>query len=323
MSLKFNSIVDPGQEVVSQIAALDRDNPFATAEYLAVRKRLGAEGCAFVLTSDGAPVAGCLAFMTRGRMNSRIEITSLPVLPDPRLFWDGLFEFCKDQGISVLSTHTFGSTETSIAELSNRVALRRRSEYRLDLTQPDLWHGLNRRHQRLIKKAMKAGLEVRGSDDRTAREMHLQLANLSLDRRRGRGEVIDSQITAADVDAFLECGAGSIVQAVVGEQVYATMLVARSENGGYAQSSGTSTEGRDLGASHFLFYEVARRMKAEGARVFNLGGASDGSVGLEQFKLGLGAERIELESAEFYMGSPLKKFATGAISLLKGLTFPI
>lgn len=323
MNLDFKAVQDPTSELVRKIAAITPENPFYTPEYLEVRKRLGAEPWSISLDSAGEPVNGCIVFLTRGRLNSRMEVTSLPVLDDPAAFWNGIFDFCSQQGVSVLSVHTFASIEPTIGETKRRIGHKRRSEYRLDLGQSDLWSVMNRRHHRLIKRGEKAGLTIQRSNSPEARETHVQLANMSLDRRRTRGEAIDYGIERSDVDAFIECGAGELVQAVIGDDVHATMLVARSQAGGYAQSSGTSTAGRGMGASHFLFYEVAKLLRSEGSSVFNLGGADEHSVGLQEFKHGLGATRIELESAEFFTGSKLKRFATGAVSLLKSITFPI
>lgn len=323
MHLRFNALVDPPSDLVRKISELTPENPFYTVEYVAVRKRLGAEVCSITLEANDKPVTGCFAFITRGKLNARAEITSLPVIPEKALFWKGVFDLCRANGISVLSAHTFGSIEPLITEVNKRLSLKRRSEYRLDLTQPDLWTVMNRRHHRLIKKGRSSGLTIRRSNSAEAMEAHIRMANMSLERRRGRGESIEAGIEMADVAAFIECGAGELVQAMIGDEVHATMLVARSRTGGYAQSSGTSSFGRDIGASHFLFFEVASLLKEENASVFNLGGADEHSTGLQEFKLGLGAVRIELESAEFFTGSPLKRFATGAISLLKGVTLPI
>lgn len=323
MPLTFNAVINPNEDLVRRISEITRENPFYTKAYLNVRKLSGLVPCGISLNDEAVPVTGCLAFLSKGRFNSRLEITSLPLIPEPEIFWNGLFDFCRDNRVSVLSVQTFASIESTIGEGRKRTSLKRRSEYRLDLTQPDLWALMNRRHHRLVNKAVKNGLVLRRANELASREIHVELANMSLDRRRGRGESIDSKISLADVNAFIEFRAGELVQAIIGDVVHASMLVARSEKGGYAQSSGTSSFGREIGASHFLFYEVAKLLKAEGAEVFNLGGANENSTGLREFKLGLGSKQMDLESAEFYTGGFLKRFATGAISLLKGVTLPV
>lgn len=313
-------MADATVDVVERIAATCPENPFATPQYMEVRRRLGSQPCALWIENDGVIVSGCLAFLTRGRLNARIEITSLPLIHDKDLFWKGSFDFCRRQSVSLLSVHTFASIEPSIGHESKKLDHRRRSEYRLDLSEPDLWNIMNRRHHRLIKRARAAGVSLQRMSDEGARLRHTELANMSLDRRRGRGDNIDCRIELEDVNAFLDEGAGEIFQAICGDEVLSSLLIARSKTGGYAQSSGTSEAGRRLGSSHFVFYEVGCLLQSEGCEVFNLGGADEQSVGLQDFKLGLGSVRIELESANFYTGSKLKKFATKAAAFLK--SFP-
>jgi hypothetical protein len=323
VALKFKSILQPAPDVVERIAEITPENPFYTNAYVRVRQRLGSIPYALVLVDDHEIIVGCLGFLTEGRMNARLEITSIPAIPDTDLFWAGLFDSCSRMGVSVLSVNTFASAETAIGETGRRSSHKRRSEYRLDLTVPDLWSVMNRRHHRLVKRARSAGLVLLRLDDGAARERHIELANMSLERLRTRGQAIDSRISIEDVDAFIECGAGEIIQAVRGDEVFSSILIARSQTGAYAQSSGTSEDGRNIGSSHFLFHEAACLLKSEGVEVFNLGGADEHSTGLQEFKLGLGASRIELESAEFYTGSGLKKFATRAAALIKNWSFPI
>ncbi len=324
MSLAFRAVLDPPRDLIAQISDLTPENPFYTDPYLEVMKRLGSRPCALVLEEGSEVTSGCFGFLTEGRMNARLEITSLPVIADHEVFWKGLFDSCRGMGVSILNVNTFASTEPVISQTDRRTFLKKRSEYRLDLTVPDLWEITNRRHHRLIKRARSNGVSLEHASDRPARERHVELANLSLERRRVRGEVVDYRIQMDDVSAFIECGAGEILQAIREGEVLSSLLLARSRTGGYAQSSGTSETGRGLGSSHFLFHEAAKFLRSEGATVFNLGGADEHSIGLQEFKLGLGSVRVELESAEFYTGSQLKRFATRAAALLKGWpSFPI
>ncbi|MGD9562329.1 MAG: GNAT family N-acetyltransferase [Pyrinomonadaceae bacterium] len=324
MSLEFKAIPDPSAEVISLIEDLTPENPFYTSEYLAVRERLGSRTCGLVLQRNGEIVAGCFGAITEGRMNARMEITSLPVIPDKEAFWRGLFDASRRMGISILSVNTFASMETTITERQGRLSHKKRSEYRLDLTNPDLWAIMNRRHHRHVKKAKSRGLSFQRADGQDAIPLHVELTNISLERHRARGESIDYQISRDEVEAFIGLGSGEIVRAVRDGEVFSSLLIARSRTGAYAQSSGTSDAGRDIGSSHFLFHEASCLLKSEGITLFNLGGADEQSTGLKEFKLGLGSTRVDLESAEFYTGSALRRVATRAAALLKGWpAFPI
>jgi hypothetical protein len=320
----FRGVAHPDDRLADRIAELAPENPFYTAQYLAARKQNGSTPCLLMLENEGEIVAGCSAFLSSGRLNSRLEITSLPSLPDVKAFWDGLFDFCSLAGVSVLSVHTFGSLETKIAENTNRVSLSKRSEFRLDLSLPDLWSIMHRRHMRLVKRGRASKLSITRRSDAAARASHVELANDSLDRHRVRGETVLSSITRRDVDALLDNGAGELMQAGAEGQTHSSILLARSRTGAYAQSSGTSEEGRKIGASHFLFHNAAVLLKDEGAEVFNLGGTDEFGAGLREFKLGLGAAKVELESAEFYLGSGFRRIATRAAAFIKGSSgFPI
>ena len=318
MSIEFRSEINPSADVADAIAELTPDNPFYTNKYNEVRSRLGTTPCAFWLEQNGRPIAGCSAFLSKGWLNSRIEITSLPTLSHPEVFWHGVFNLMRDRGINALSLQTFASTKSQIPDHTTMISRRSRCEFRLDLRPDELLKRTHRLHQRKIKTARSAGLMIRRGVDQAARLSHVGLANTSLDRRRGRGYSIDSQIQLTETDAFLDTGAGALYQAVRGDEVMSTILIARSRTGGYAQSSGTSDAGRDLGASHFLFYKTASLLKDKGFETFNLGGSDEFSVGLQEFKLGTGASRLDLESADFYLGSHLKRIATRAAAFLAG-----
>lgn len=318
MPITFRSIDNPCADVITSIAALDPANPFATNEYAMVRRQLGAEVLAIVVEEGGRILLGCLSFLTRGRMNSRLEVTSLPKTTDDEVFWQGLFDECRIRGISVLSVNSFASAVAAIPDTRQRVSFKKRGEYAIDLTVPDLSKIMNRRHRRQISAARSAGLEITRVDDGLSRDTHVRLSNLSLDRRRRRGESIDAETGRQLVDAFLDCHAGQLFQAVRNNEVYSSLLIAKSRSGAYGQSSGTSEHGREIGASHFVFSEAAALLQIEGLQVFNLGGADEHSGGLQEFKLGMGATRVELESAEFFTGNFFNKVVTRAASLLRG-----
>lgn len=317
LSTTFRAIHSPTADDIGRIADLDPFNPFVTNEYASVRRAIGAEVLVMVEADSGTVAAGCLAFLTRGRLNSRLEITSLPPINDENVFWNGLFVECRNLGVSALSVNSFASMRAVIPRNRQPASEKKRIEYVLDLTVPNLSKLVNRRHNRQIKAARAAHLELRASDDASAREIHVNLSNASLDRRRRRGESVISKTMREEVDAFLDNGAGRILQAVQGSEVLSSLLIAQSRLGAYGQSSGTSDEGRKVGASHFLFFETAAALRSEGFKVFNLGGADQQSSGLREFKLGMGSIAIELESAEFFTGNMFKRAAARAAALLR------
>jgi lipid II:glycine glycyltransferase (peptidoglycan interpeptide bridge formation enzyme) len=117
-----------------------------------------------------------------------------------------------------------------------------------------------------------------------------------MSRRRERGEDVPMAAENPQVVALVRSEFGEFFQAVREGTVLSSMLVIRSRTGAYYHSAGTSPEGMELGASHFLVYSVAQALQQEGLEVFNLGGAEIGSPGLRAFKSRFGTIPVETEA---------------------------
>ncbi len=312
MPVEFRAVTEPSRDLFEQISALAPENPFYTSSYVESVRLSGVEPFALLLESDGKILSACTAFLKSGRLNRRLEITSLPALPEGTEFWKGLIDFCRASEISILQIETFGSSETVIPELDGETSRISRYEFQLDLDGTDLWHALNRRNRRSIKKATEAGLELRRAVGPDACQIHVSIANSSLGRRRRRGEEIGYEIKEDAALAFIQNRAGEIYQASLNGEVLSSILVLIGATGAYAQTSGTRDEGLEYGASQFLWYETARLLQNEAMTILNMGGTDKDSLGLQEFKAGFGARRLELEAAEFYLGTPIRK-AIGAI----------
>lgn len=317
MPVEFRAVPEPSIAQLAQISGLAPENPFYTSAYVNSVRLRGLLPYALLLESDGRLISACTAFLRNGRLNRRLEITSLPSLPDGGEFWDGLVKFCRASDISILNVETFGSPETMIAPLNGETARKGRYEFQLDLAGTDLWTGLNRRNRRSIKKAIDAGLQLQRAEGQTACQSHVEIANSSLTRRRNRGEDIRYEIGADDALAFIQNDAGEIYQAALGDEVLSSILILRSSTGAYAQTSGTRDAGLEYGSSQFLWYETARRLQSESLTLLNMGGTDKQSLGLQEFKAGFGSRRIELEAAEFYFGGAVRKAVGKVISSLR------
>ncbi len=307
MPVEFRAVSDPSRDLMERVSALAPENPFFTFEYVDARRTRGVDAYVIYLEEDARLFSACTAFSTRGRLNHRLEITSLPHIDDPAAFWEGLRRFCTESNVSILDVHTFASEEAEIPHNEGEVSRKVRYEFQLDLKNTDLWRGLHRRHQRHIKKALNAGLTLTRSIDPQACEVHTRLANIALTRRRDRGHEIASEIQDQDSLAYLQSNVGEIFQAVLDGEVLSSILVLKSSKGAYAQTSGTTSGGRDLGASQLLFYETACILQKESFDVFNLGGTDMESTGLQDFKASFGARRLQLEAVEFHFGGVVKK----------------
>jgi len=322
VTLVFDARPEPSAELCSVVAALVPTNHSYTYAYTQAMSRLGYRPWVLSLLEGDRMSLACTAFMTSGRLNRALEIVSLPALPAGDQFWQGLLRLCREAGVSQLVVGSFDSAVATIPDLPGEIARKTRHEFVLDLESPRLWKDLGSNHLRNIKSARKAGVQVLTAADLRACQAHAELLRASMERRRSRGETVSADIRVERPLAFTDSGAGVIYQAVLDDKILSSMLVLRGERGAYYQSAGTSPEGMACGASHFLLYEIAERLRSEAMRQFNLGGASPRNPGLQRFKQGFGAEELQLEAAEFYLGSALRRTVTGAASFLLGRLRP-
>jgi len=301
--------------VIAELSALVPTNPFATAGFFEARRQTGCAPWVLALRDDARGLqCGCGAFLRTGRLNRTLEIPSLPSVRAGSPFWDGLREFCAQHGITQLRLDTFASPhEVEIPALGAHCTRRSRCEFVLDLG-GDPTAALSANHRRNIRRAQKAGLAVRRATSAEAAIQHQSLVGQSMDRRRSRGEPVRRIGPSLGDSALLQSGAGELFQAVRDSGALSSVLVLRAAKGGYYHSAGTSPEGMAVGASHFLLQSIGIQSRADGAELFNLGGA-DVESGLARFKQGFGASPVPLPSADCYVGPAWRRWASRGISL--------
>ena len=315
MRLEFFARADATLELCSQAAALAPENPFCTPAYLEARRGAGLRPWVLGLATERRLVAVCLAFLRTGRASRTLEIPSLPAIRDPNAFWGQLFAFCRREGVTYLDLETYGSPHVEIPRFAGETGRSDRWEYVLDLQESDFWRNVHAHHRRIIQRAHQHQLGIRRTGDERACADHVELMSASMTRRRLRGEDAPTRGDAQIVTAYVQQGAGNIVQAVKDGRILSSVLVLNAEQGAYYESAGTSAEGMACGASHFLVAEIARTLQQAGIRSFNLGGTRDSGSGLARFKSRFGARVVKLESAQFYVGSGaagawLRKYAS-------------
>jgi len=305
--VKFLAEANPEAARLEALAAVSPENPFATAAYLRAEQSLGAQPWLLGCEDGGRLTYGCFGFLRFGRLNRRLTIPSLPSADEP--FWSGLREFNRAHGITVLELNSFASPVLSIPALGEETGRLARHEFRLHLDVPEakLVERMRINHRQSLRKGIKSGIEVRITNDWAALDDHLLLMKSSMTRRQARGESVSYDDSHKNLRRFLETGFCRLFFAVLGSETVSSMLVARSKQGAYLYTSGTSPEGMAVGASHFLIHEIALTSRREGAIVFNLGGVADLNSGLAQYKRHFGAEVVSLEAAEFYVGSPWRR----------------
>jgi hypothetical protein len=73
------------------------------------------------------------------------------------------------------------------------------------------------------------------------------------------------------------------------------------------------------GASHFLRFESAGTLQAEGVEIFYRGGVRPEERGLRSFRAGLGTTAIATQSVSAYVGGPARRHFSSAIQWLRSI----
>lgn len=311
-SLQENQAASDAQWKLLQDSA--PENPFLTAEYALARERLGETP---VMLEYGAQL--CLGFLKRGRVTSGLEIISLPFAPSS-VFLSGLMAFCRDRRVYETALHSFGSPALSIPKLPREIQRRARTEFMIDLTVATSQWKIGETHRRHIRRAEKSAVSLRRTQAEGIPD-HLSMCRNSMSRRQERGETVYSVADSPEIPSIVANGAGQIFQAVRDDVVLSSMLVIRSRTGAYYHSAGTSQEGMDIGASHFLVHSVARTLQEEGVKNFNLGGAEIENPGLRAFKSRFGAAPIETEAVRAVLCGPVHRTFVQTCYALKKIGF--
>jgi hypothetical protein len=313
MAAEFYASSRFSRELCDQISSLEPLNPFRTLAYAESMKSLGMQPWLFYAAEQGRVISGCFGFMKSGRLDRSMEIHSVFPAGVEQQCWKDLESLCRRERVTVLSVGSYASASSEIPALSGETSRRKRVEHVLDLRSPDLRSTMSTNHRRNTQKAQKAGIVVERSTAAEACHAHVRLQDASMERRISLGQQVNADAQTRTPMALLEHRAGELFRATLGKQVLSSILILRSPRGAYYHSAGTCPEGMALGASHFLIWQVAETLRSEGVEQFNLGGADASNPGLERFKKGFGAQEIHLESAAFYLASPLRKKVNAAI----------
>lgn len=300
----------------------DPDNPFLVAPYLRAQHALGHEGWLLGVEIGGVVQGAALCFLKRGRIRRSLTVPSSPPVAPDSPFWPELDAFCREQGITDLEISTFATPESIIPPIRGETERVRRTEYAMPLHGTDLWAGVSGSHRDRIKKGRKNGLTVRREPSDAAIDAHVALHVNSMDRRKSRGEDVSLQFERSVSAALLAAGAGELFQAMLGDHVASSLLVLRSPKGAYSESSGNSREGMHIGASHFLRFEAAAALQAEGIEMFYLGGARAQEEGLRAYKSGFGTTPIDTDAVTAYLGGRLRRGVSSVMESIQGATKP-
>lgn len=307
---------------LDRAAPTDPDNPFLVAPYLRAQRALGLSGWLLGVEVGDAVQGAALCFLRSGRIRRSLTMPSSPPVAADSPFWTGLEAFCREHGVTDLEISTFATPESVIPPIRGETERVQRTEFALSLAGVDLWSGVSKSHRDRIRKGRKNCLTVRCEASDAAIDAHVALHVTSMDRRKSRGEDVSLDFERQISAALLSAGAGKLYQAMLGDHVASSLLVLRSRTGAYSESSGNSREGMNIGASHFLRYETAMALQAEGIEMFYLGGARAHEEGLRAYKSGFGTTPVETEAVTAYVGGRFRRGVSAVVESLQSATKP-
>ena len=289
-------------------------HPFRTKGYIVTMQESGYEPWILGLRS-GSEEDWAAAFLKRGRLNRMLEIPSLPAAAGSAEFWEGVRVFCRKHGVTNLVLTSYASPAFELPPLNGEVSREVQYEHTISLEQ-DPSIGFCSSHKRNIKKARNRGAVLRRSRKHAACVDHARLMLQSRDRRANRGEDINVSAAADDFYPYLKNGAGELFQVEHGGAIVSSVLVLRSAEAGYSHTAGTSPEGMAIGASFFLVQGICEELKRENVKLFNMGGAEEGSS-LTYYKEGFGCSRSPVVLASCEIGPVWRRKVTTAIRMLR------
>jgi hypothetical protein len=291
------------------------ENPFCTDAYIAAMEMLGYQPWVIGTQVDGRIQDAAIALLRRGRISVTLEFVSLPSSAAHQDFWNSIYTECRLLKVTNLIAGTFASPPFKLPCLAGEYLRTDRTEHVISVDHGNFEKAFSSDLRRNIRKARSAGLTIRhGSGHTDWLQEHVRVQAESMGRRAERGESVPMNLPRlVEYEAYLRSGAGVLFQAVQGERVVSSDFVLRSAQSAYGHSMGTSPEGMNLGASHFLIFSICKELEREGVRIFNLGGAPKGSS-LGRFKAAFGASEISLTACSCYLGPSWLKRIHSAIS---------
>ena len=272
-------------------------SPFYTLAY--VRARVDAGDKPFLLfSSQHGRDECCLAFFRRGRLSRTLEIPSFPNVADPQALANAVESLARTTGADDVYVNSYGSRAALLPRMQNENTRFSREELLLDLTVENPLAAVARNHRGSVRLAEKAGLRLAVRQSYQACLRHVELMTDATQRREQRGDRVTYLSDAGPLWALVKNGAADLFQAVQGDVAVASMLLLRSPSVAYMHTSGTTSEGRAMGAAPFLITSAALELKGDGCECFNLGGVRSAESGLRDFKLRFGATPVQLEALQ-------------------------
>ncbi len=151
---------------------------------------------------------------------------------------------------------------------------------------------LKKNWRNIVNKAEKNNLTV--EIDEKLSSLGALLQNYMIDRME-KGYAGASPKFLASLAKFATMNRECIIlNATEDDEIIASILIFTHGNGATYQVGWTTPYGRDKGAHHLLLWQAIKILKEKNIQEFDLGGHSDETEGIKQFKQGLGGQEIAL-----------------------------
>src|SRR5580698_1890304 len=82
-------------------------NPFCSPGFFKAMRRSGSDPWIAGMRKEDQLLSAAGVFLRRGRLNSTLEITSLPTAAGNEEFWCGLFRFSAERGITQIEANSY------------------------------------------------------------------------------------------------------------------------------------------------------------------------------------------------------------------------
>ena len=339
--LRVSSEVDPASWN-AELAAM-HGTIFHTAQWAkcVVAEQPGVSPEFYTLVDDDGFVAGmALGFRSgssrhlAGSLSRRRWLDSLPVTREQSAesvsnFLSLIERDSRRKGDVTLRVGSFASPmgERALSSLGYSVA--NRFEFELDLRREEksLWDAVDIKRRQRIRKAMKAGVEVKelGIEEGVFQLRRLQESSFVRIAARGGPPMSRKEYTARDpITALAGAGLGRVVGGFVGDRCVSASFFSTFNGLAYNALSGHQAEGLSTQAPSLVLWEMALRFQHEGFEKLNLGGCSVGALdeassehGVYTYKMAFGGSRLDCASGEKILRPTVRRVANFLRSVVR------
>jgi hypothetical protein len=266
-------------------------------------------------SEDGVPIGAALGFESRSSnkiiapLTKRLQLDAVPIIrgDDNGILYDfinALVIYVSQNGYVELSIGSFESQDitTQLRMLSFNISNRMEFKLRLDVSEYELTNGLEYKRKKNIKKAAAMGVTIHDLSNAEGISWLRRLQGESGQRilqRGGPDVTYKGSICDDPVQVLIDSGFGRIRGAKVNGLLVSAGLFTCFNDIVYHTLSGHSKEALETQASTYLLWETMKQYRAEGAKIFNLGGCKAEAVdesspehGVYVYKKAFGAETV-------------------------------